>query len=48
MQVELDALPPDVLHQLFADAIDQYWNDDAHAAAVEKERGEAATLENAS
>ena len=45
VQVELDALPPDVLRQLFADAIDSYWDDEACAAAVERERGEVARLE---
>ena len=48
VQVELDALPPNILRQLFADAIDSYWDDEACAAAVERERGEAASLENAS
>lgn len=44
VQVELDALPPDVLHDLYETAIAEYWDDDAYEAAFEQERAEAATL----
>ena len=44
-QVELDALPPDVLRQLYADAIERYWDDDAYQAVLERERAERAQLE---
>jgi hypothetical protein len=47
VQVELDALPPDVLHDLYENAIAEFWDDDAHEQAVERERQEAATLEQA-
>jgi len=43
IQVELDALPPDVLRQLYAAAIADYWDDEAYAEvlaleATERER----------
>jgi hypothetical protein len=44
VQVELDALPPDVLRALYADAIAEFWNDDAHEAALEREAAERRTL----
>ena len=45
VQVELDALPPDVLRALYADAIAEFWNDDAHEAALEREAAERRTLQ---
>jgi hypothetical protein len=45
IQVELDALPPDVLHDLFEQAMGRFWELEAFAAAFEKERAEAASLE---
>jgi len=37
LQVELDALPPDVLHSLYQEAIAPYWNTSAYLASLEKE-----------
>ncbi len=39
VQVELDALPPDILRALFAEAIAEFWDDDAYQESL---RGEAA------
>ena len=44
MQVELDALDPDDLRALYADAIGGYWDDAAFAAVVERERQDRAAL----
>lgn len=44
VQVELDALPPDLLHQLYRDAIDRYWDVGAFEAAIARERAEASQL----
>lgn len=44
VQVELDALPPDVLQQLYTDAIDEYWDTSAYDAVVARERGERERL----
>jgi hypothetical protein len=38
MQVELDALPPDTLHQLFSGEFLRIWDVSAFEAAVERER----------
>jgi hypothetical protein len=38
MQVELDALDPAVLRQLYADAISEFWDTSTYAAVVELER----------
>lgn len=48
VQVELDALPPDVLQHLYKDAIAKFWNDAAYRRVVKQERREAALLEAAS
>jgi hypothetical protein len=40
VQVELDALPPDVLRNLYRDIIGQYWDDDAYADVLEREEDE--------
>jgi hypothetical protein len=45
VHVELDALPPDVLRALYADAIAEFWNDDAHDATLEREAAERRTLQ---
>jgi hypothetical protein len=47
VQVELDALPPDVLQGLFSDAIAEYWDEGAYGAAVAGEAEERAVLERA-
>jgi hypothetical protein len=44
-QVELDALDPDVLHQLYADAVGLYWDTSAYEAVLEQEADEVAELE---
>jgi len=44
VQVELDALPPDVLRDLFTEAIARFWNDDAFDIALDRERVEARSL----
>lgn len=44
IQVELDALPPDVLKRLYQDAIAQFWDDDAYTYAIEREREERERL----
>ena len=44
VQVELDALPPDVLQRLYGEAIAIYWDEDAHATAVEQEHDDALQL----
>ena len=38
MQVELDALDPAVMRQLFADAISEYWDTSAYEAVMDDER----------
>lgn len=38
VQVELDALPPDVLHDLYAAAIERFWDESAFDTAVEREQ----------
>ena len=40
MQVELDALPPDVLRTLYRDTIEQFWDEDAYAAVLEQEQAD--------
>jgi hypothetical protein len=37
MQVELDALDPDDLRQLYDDAIDRYWDESAYEVVLERE-----------
>jgi hypothetical protein len=44
VQVELDALPPDVLRNLYRDIIDRYWDADAHAGVLEREESERELL----
>jgi hypothetical protein len=45
VQVELDALPPDVLRELYGDAIAEFWDDDAYAAAVRRQEDDRRTLD---
>lgn len=40
VQYEVDALPPDVLQELFWDALGDYWDDDAHDAVMAQEKTE--------
>ncbi len=47
VQVELDALPPDVLRDLYAAAIERYWDQDAFEAALECEQHDRADLRGA-
>jgi hypothetical protein len=44
MQVELDALPPDVLRQLYASAIAEYWDDDVYTYTMIQEGEERERL----
>lgn len=37
VQVELDALPPETLRGLYADAVADFWDEDAHAAVLAAE-----------
>ncbi len=48
VQVELDALPPDVVRELFTEAVARYWNDEAYRAVLAQEENESASLEVAS
>lgn len=45
VQVELDALPPDVLRGLYQDAIERYWDRSTYEAVIERETVERATIE---
>lgn len=47
VQVELDALPPDRLRQLYEDALAPYWDPDAYARVRHLEDAERAELEAA-
>ena len=44
IQVELDALPPEVLRELYADAIGQFWDVSAFEVVVSQERAEKTSL----
>jgi hypothetical protein len=44
VQVEIDALPPETLRALFAEAITDYWDESAYAAVLERERAERELL----
>jgi len=48
VQVELDALPPDVLRKLFEEAIGRFWDGDAFRAVRTRETDESTSLESAS
>ena len=43
-QVEIDALPPDILRDLLEAAIKRYWNDDAYNAVLEGEKQDREVL----
>ena len=44
VQVELDALPPDILRGLYAEAIDKYWDMSAFEAVLRQEESELVQL----
>jgi hypothetical protein len=44
VQFEVDALPPETLRNLYRSAIDQLWDADAHAAAMEQENADLVEL----
>jgi hypothetical protein len=44
VQVELDALPPDILRGLFRTAIEEFWNDAAYREALKREAADRRTL----
>lgn len=44
VQVELDALPPDTLRDLYATAIAPYWNQDVWSSVMEREKEERESL----
>lgn len=44
VQVELDALPPDVLHDLYTEVIGRYWNSRRYKAVLKREADESASL----
>jgi hypothetical protein len=44
VQVELDALAPDDLEQLYRDAIGEFWDTSAYEAVVDRERSAVADL----
>ncbi|MDP1820435.1 MAG: hypothetical protein Q8K58_11190 [Acidimicrobiales bacterium] len=48
VQVELDALPPDVLEGLYRDAINEFWDESAWDAVVEQEAAERTVIAGAS
>jgi hypothetical protein len=47
VRVELDALPPEILQQLYEDAIAAFWDDDAYRAALELEATDRQNLDSA-
>ena len=47
VQVELDALPPEILQSLYTDAIALFWDDDAYRAALEQEAADRQGLDAA-
>ncbi len=47
VQVELDALPPDVLRGLYTDAIAEFWDPLAYDTATDREETDRRTLEEA-
>lgn len=46
VQVELDALDPDLLHGLFTDAINQFWDTTAFEVSIAQERADREELRN--
>ena len=47
VQVELDALPPDVLEQLYRDALLPFWDESVYEAVIAREADERQALEDA-
>jgi hypothetical protein len=47
VQVELDALPPDVLRELFQEAIDPHWDTSEYKGVLRREDAERSTLRGA-
>jgi hypothetical protein len=45
VQVELDALPPDVLKQLYENAIDEFWDTSTFTEAIRREAQERSNLQ---
>lgn len=45
VQVELDALDPNVLEQLYADAIEPYWDDEIAAVVIDREDEDVSQLQ---
>ncbi len=48
VQVELDALPPDVLRSLYAEAIAEHWDEAAYEDVLAREADESQSLDEAS
>ena len=44
MQVELDALPPETLRELFEDALQEHWDEDAYEEVLEREAADRGVL----
>jgi len=44
VQVELDALPPDVLHDLYDEALEPWWDDDAYDEALAQEDADRSAI----
>jgi hypothetical protein len=44
VQVELDALPPDTLRRLYAEALASFWDDGAYRQAVDREDDDRTVL----
>lgn len=44
VQVELDALPPDVLHDLFETALAEFWDESAFQRSLDREQADRARL----
>ncbi len=44
VQVELDALPPDVLHDLFEAALAEFWDESAFQRSLDLEKADRAQL----
>jgi len=44
VQVELDALPPETLRELYEAAVAEYWDMSAYRASIAREAAERATL----
>lgn len=47
VQVELDAVDPNLLHRLFQESIDRYWDESAYSAVLDREHVERDLLQSA-